>query len=76
MEAYVQISVEPTYDQYKLYDELLELPEVKEVHIVLGDWDIIIKADCPSPEELGSFVVAKLRPLGGVKNTKTLIIAN
>ena len=74
MHAYVQIAADPDKEANVL-EALRAMPEVKEAHVVFGEWDLIVRVECASPEELGRFVVSNLRPLDGIKNTKTLIVA-
>jgi DNA-binding Lrp family transcriptional regulator len=74
MLAYVQIAADPDRES-KILDSLRKMAQVKESYIVFGEWDILAKVETTNPEELGSFVVAKIRPLSGIKNTKTLIVA-
>ena len=63
----------------KLIDKLFELEEVKEVHSVHGDVDIVVKVvltrDLLSSdaEIISQFVHEKVRQLPGVISTKTLI---
>jgi DNA-binding Lrp family transcriptional regulator len=63
----------------KLMDKLFELKEVKEVHSVHGDVDLIVKVvltrDLLSSdaEVISQFVHEKVRQLPGVISTKTLI---
>ncbi len=54
--------------------EIAELPEVQEVHIVTGDWDILVKVKVRDVEELGKFVVDKLRSIEGVGKTLTSVV--
>ncbi len=49
-------------------------PEVQEVHIVTGEWDIIVKVKVRSVDELGRFVVDKLRTIEGVDKTLTSVV--
>jgi len=63
----------------RLMDKLFELDEVKEVHSVHGDVDVVLKAvltrDLLSSdaEIISQFVHEKVRQLPGVVSTKTLI---
>jgi hypothetical protein len=65
--------------EIKLMDKLFELEEVKEVHSVHGDVDLIVKVvltrDLLSSdaEIISQFVHEKVRQLPGVLSTKTLI---
>jgi len=60
---------------YSIRLSLVEMPEVKEAHILFGEWDIIALLDMDSPEHLGSFVMEHIRSLPGVKLTSTMIVA-
>ena len=65
--------------EIKLMERLFELDEVKEVHSVHGDVDVVVKAvltrDLLSSdaEIISQFVHEKVRQLPGVVSTKTLI---
>jgi DNA-binding Lrp family transcriptional regulator len=54
---------------------LKALPEVKDVNILFGEWDIIAKLELEAPQALGTFVMDKIRTLPGVKLTSTMIVA-
>lgn len=58
-----------------IFDELRDLPDIREVHILFGEWDMIVKLEIPTPEALAQFVMEKIRPLAGVKYTSTMIVA-
>ena len=61
-------------DQRRLAREISLLPEVQEVHIITGDWDILLKVKVRDVEELGRFVVDKLRQIHGVEKTYTSVV--
>ncbi len=50
-------------------------PEVKEAHIIYGEWDLVLKIQVDSIENITSFVVDKLRTIPEVKLTSTMIVA-
>ena len=58
-----------------IYEALKGMPEVKEVHILFGEWDVIAKLELPVPQALGAYVMDKIRSLDGVKLTSTMIVA-
>lgn len=74
MQAYVQISLDSAKEN-EVLTKLQVLPEVKEVHILFGEWDMIAKIEVSNQEGLGPFVIDKIRTLPGVKLTSTMIIA-
>lgn len=61
-------------DQRRLAREISLFPEVQEVHIITGDWDILLKVKVKDVEELGRFVVDKLRQIHGVEKTYTSVV--
>jgi len=53
---------------------LTTLPEVKEVHIVYGVYDLVAIVEAPTFDELRSVIVNKIRRLPHIKSTTTLIV--
>ena len=58
----------------KIAEEIKALPPVKEVFIVTGEWDIIVKVFVEDIEALGKFVTDELRKISGIKRTITSIV--
>ena len=57
------------------YSNVKTFPEVKEVVITYGEYDLIVKIESNSLEELDNFVFNKLRATDGIMGTTTLIEA-
>jgi DNA-binding Lrp family transcriptional regulator len=57
------------------YDIIITFPEVSEVIITYGEYDLIIKVESKSLEDLDYFIFNKLRAIQGVAATTTLIEA-
>ncbi|MFC2134627.1 Lrp/AsnC family transcriptional regulator [Bacteroidota bacterium] len=74
MFAYVLVSLLEC-DEQEVLDKLLSYKEIKETHILFGEWDLIAKIEAKSPEAAGTFVMDKIRSLPDVKITSTLIVA-
>jgi anthranilate phosphoribosyltransferase len=72
--SYTLARIEPAKD-VKVYDTVKQLPEVKEVITTYGEYDMIIKVEIDSLENLDDFVFNKLRVIEGVVLTTTLISA-
>jgi len=68
------IRVLPAKDE-EVYNTLKSFPEVKEIIQTYGEYDIIIKTELSTLEELDHFVFNKLRATDGVAVTTTLIEA-
>ena len=54
--------------------EIALYPEVQEVHIITGDWDLLIKLRVETVETVGTFVVDKLRLIEGLEKTLTCMV--
>lgn len=60
-------------------DKLLKVEEIREVHTVPGDYDLLVVIEVqrgfvkPAPERLGEIVKGKVRRIAGVSQTMTLI---
>ncbi|KON34533.1 MAG: AsnC family transcriptional regulator [miscellaneous Crenarchaeota group-6 archaeon AD8-1] len=48
--------------------------EVQEVHIITGDWDLLIKLRAEAVDNVGNFVVDKLRLIDGLEKTLTCMV--
>ncbi len=60
--------------QRSVAEEIAKFAEVQEVHIVTGDWDLLIKLQAASVDAIGKFVVDKLRLISGLEKTLTCMI--
>jgi len=54
--------------------EIAKFAEVQEVHIITGDWDLLIKLRAESVDSIGKFVVDKLRLIKGLEKTLTCMV--
>ncbi|HUU89428.1 MAG TPA: Lrp/AsnC family transcriptional regulator [Candidatus Glassbacteria bacterium] len=54
--------------------EIARFLEVQEVHIITGDWDLIIKLRAEAVDSIGKFVVDKLRLINGLEKTLTCMV--
>jgi DNA-binding Lrp family transcriptional regulator len=72
--SYTLARVEPTKDNI-VYEKITSLPEVKEVITTYGEYDMIIKVEVDSLDDLDNFVFSKLRIIKGIESTTTLISA-
>jgi DNA-binding Lrp family transcriptional regulator len=57
--------------QREVAKEIVKLAEVQEVHIITGDWDLLIKVRAENVDTIGKFVVDKLRRINGLQKTLT-----
>jgi DNA-binding Lrp family transcriptional regulator len=69
----VAVGMGSNIPQKTLAQEIAKLPDVVEVHIIAGEWDIIVKVRSDSMQTIGSLVVDKLRSMEGVARTVTCV---
>jgi DNA-binding Lrp family transcriptional regulator len=71
--GFALLSISPLYEK-EVFAELDEnIPEIIEVHPLFGEYDILVKIQCESIDDIGGTVIKKIRSLKGVTDTKTLI---
>jgi DNA-binding Lrp family transcriptional regulator len=66
--------IEKTLSQRKIAERIAKFPEVQEVHIITGDWDMLIKVKARDVEEIGKFVIDKLRKIEGIDKTLSCLV--
>ncbi len=54
--------------------EIARFREVQEVHIITGDWDLLVKVRARDVDAVGRFVIDRLRTVKGVDRTLTSLI--
>lgn len=62
------------FTQREVAEKISKLPEIQEVYIIAGDWDMIAKIREKDVESLGRIVLDKIREIEGVKETVSLIV--
>ncbi len=60
--------------QRTVAEEIVKFPEVQEVHIITGDWDLLVKLRAENVDAIGKFVVDKLRLIKGLEKTLTCMV--
>ncbi len=74
MKAFVLVSLGDGTEQ-EMLEQLKEYEEVKNVYILFGEWDILVEIELSNAEQLGAFVMEKIRSRDDVKLTSSLIVA-
>ena len=69
--CYILISTAPS-KEYSVYNDLIKLREIIELHPLLGWYDIILKIKIADSKKLGNFVLNKIRKIKGITDTRTL----
>jgi Lrp/AsnC family leucine-responsive transcriptional regulator len=60
--------------QRDVAEEISRFPEVQEVHVITGDWDLLVKLRAENVDAVGKFVVDKLRRIKGLEKTLTCMV--
>ncbi|PKK85583.1 MAG: AsnC family transcriptional regulator [Thermoplasmata archaeon HGW-Thermoplasmata-1] len=69
--GFVLISAAPS-KEHEVYDELMKIPEIVELHPLFGEYDLIAKIEGGDFDSLGHVIVNKIRTIDGIIDTKTL----
>ncbi|NJE11848.1 Lrp/AsnC family transcriptional regulator [Thermococcus sp. LS2] len=59
--------------QREVAERVANIKGVYEVHIIAGEWDLLIKVRAPSAEDIGKIVIDKLREIKGIDQTVTMV---
>jgi len=57
--------------QREAAEKIAQIPDISEVHVISGDWDIIAKARGESIQAIGELVLDRIRNVKGVERTLT-----
>jgi Lrp/AsnC family leucine-responsive transcriptional regulator len=60
--------------QRQVAEEIALFSEVQEVHIITGDWDLLVKLRAENVDAIGKFVVDKLRLIKGLEKSLTCMV--
>ncbi|MBM4404818.1 MAG: Lrp/AsnC family transcriptional regulator [Chloroflexi bacterium] len=75
VKAYILVSTEPEHTA-QLHAKLKKLKRVKEVHEVMGPYDIVIEVKAKELAEVTDLLRKSIRPMTGVRNTTTCVAMN
>jgi DNA-binding Lrp family transcriptional regulator len=65
---------EELLSQREIMRQIAVFPEVQEVHIITGDWDLLIKVREKDVDAIGNFVIDRLRTVKGIEKTLTCMV--
>ena len=72
--AYILLNVDMS-TQNEVFEKVKQMEETREVYLIFGAFDIIIKGEFSDNVQLSNFVVDKLKGLPGVLETQTNVCA-
>jgi DNA-binding Lrp family transcriptional regulator len=55
-------------------EKLYEIPEVTEIYIVYGIYDVIVKVEADTLERIREVITSKIRKLPEIRTTSTMVI--
>lgn len=76
--AFVLLKVEPGHEK-QVMDDLLKLKDVREVHVVPGEWDLLAiieterEAVVPSDQKVYSLVMEGVEKIRHIQDTNTMV---
>lgn len=73
--AYVMINCEMGSEN-SVIEKIKPVESVKEIQGVYGNYDVLIKLQCPTINEISETITTKIRNVEKIKCTTTLICAN
>lgn len=71
---YVLFDASSGSSQRELAKKIANFSEVEELYIITGEWDMLLKVRAPSVEEIGNFILDRLRSVAGVQRTETVTV--
>jgi len=74
--AYIMIEfdkTDTTSDQIQVAERIKDLERVEEIHIIAGEFDILLKVRAKNIEDLGVFVTKELKEIDGVGGSRTFV---
>lgn len=71
--ALVMVNVE-TGSDYEVQDALTKIPNITDIFLVYGVYDIVVKIEADSMTTLREAVIQKIRAIDKVKATLTMIV--
>lgn len=70
-QAYVMITCQKDREQ-KILEKMTTIPEVIEVSLIVGQYDMAIQVAAPTYNEISDIVTKQIRKIDGIKSTNTL----
>jgi DNA-binding Lrp family transcriptional regulator len=74
IEAYIMMNIKSGTED-EVCDKLTEYPEIKEVAVIYGEYDALVKVKTENMKTLDNFITDKLRALPNIFLTATMLIA-
>jgi len=69
--GFVLMHVAPLHE-YEVFNKLSKLHEIKEIHPLFGEYDLIAKIEAEDYENIGEIIIHKIKTITGIIDTTTL----
>ncbi len=77
MDAQAYVLVTARHGSVKnIAEKLLTYPEITNMHILYGQYDMILQIRVPTLKELDNFMVHKIKNIREIERTETMIVAD
>ncbi len=73
--AYMLISCE-IGEEHSIYLQLKEIPEIKDCIITFGSYDLVVKFETDTAEEMSTIISSRVRKLDKIRSTITLRVTD
>jgi Lrp/AsnC family leucine-responsive transcriptional regulator len=74
--AFMFLEVDQRADLEHLAQQLGNIPEVQDVHRVIGQWCVLLKIRTQTPQTLEHLLHHTIRPLLGIRRTETILVTS
>ena len=72
--AYIMMKMQVGMDD-EVLSEIKKLPQIQEANATYGSYDLVIKVQFKTIEDLDRFIFEKVRRIKGVTETSSMIVA-
>jgi DNA-binding Lrp family transcriptional regulator len=72
IKAYVLIVTDPGKTKH-VYQEIMKLQGIQEVHEVMGPYDIVVEIAAATLQDIPPILGERIRPVDGVQSTTSLV---
>ena len=63
-------------EEHSIYSQLKAIPEIKDCIITFGSYDLVVKFETNTADELNTVISSKIRKLNKIRSTITLRVTD
>lgn len=72
IKAYVLVVTDPGKTKH-VHSEILKIPNIVEMHEVMGPYDIVVEIEVESLQEIPTILGERIRTIDGIQSTTSLV---